>query len=58
MDPKILSDLWQVGGAGFTSAEDAAIYLVRFGDKAALIDAGCGNGHDLLKSNEIGRAHV
>ena len=31
--------------------EDAAIYLARFEDKAALIDAGCGNGHDLLRSN-------
>ena len=51
MEHKILPDLWQVGGAGFSSPEDAAIYLVRFGDKAALVDAGCGNGHDLLKSN-------
>jgi glyoxylase-like metal-dependent hydrolase (beta-lactamase superfamily II) len=51
MEPKILKNLWQVGGAGFSSSEDAAIYLIRFGDKAALVDAGCGNGHDLLKIN-------
>jgi hypothetical protein len=51
MEPKILLNLWQVGGPVFTSSEDAAIYLIRFGDKAALIDAGCGNGHDLLKIN-------
>jgi glyoxylase-like metal-dependent hydrolase (beta-lactamase superfamily II) len=51
MEPKILENLWQVGGAGFTSPEDAAIYLVRFGSKVAIIDAGCGNGYDLLKSN-------
>lgn len=51
MEPKILSNIWQVGGAGFSSPEDAAIYLIRFGDKAALIDAGCGTGHDLLKVN-------
>lgn len=51
MEPKILKNLWQVGGTGFTSPEDTAIYLVRFGDKAVLIDAGCGNGHDLLKIN-------
>ena len=51
MAPKILPNLWQVGGAGFSSPEDAAIYLVRFGNKATLIDAGCGNDHDLLKSN-------
>ena len=47
MEPEILPNLWQVGGAGFSSPEDAAIYLARFGDKAALVDAGCGNGHDL-----------
>ena len=51
MEAKILLDLWQVGGAGFTSPDDAAIYLVRFGDKAVLIDAGCGNGHEALKAN-------
>ena len=51
MEPEILPNLWQVGGPGFSSPEDAAIYLVRFGNKAALIDAGCGNGHDLLKAN-------
>ena len=51
MEPEILPNLWQVGGACFSSPEDAAIYLVRFGDKATLVDAGCGNGHDLLKPN-------
>jgi hypothetical protein len=35
---EILKNLWQVGGAEFTSVEDAAIYLIRFGKKAALID--------------------
>ena len=48
---KILENLWQVGGAGYTSVEDAAIYLIRFGEKAALIDAGCGGAHDNLASN-------
>ena len=51
METKILSDLWQVGGPGFSSPDDAAVYLVRFGRKAALIDAGCGNGHASLKLN-------
>ena len=51
MDAKILSDLWQVGGPGFSSPDDAAVYLVRFGRKAALIDAGCGNGQTSLKFN-------
>ena len=48
---KIMENLWQVGGAEFTSVEDAAIYLIRFGEKAALIDAGCGGGHDHLVNN-------
>jgi glyoxylase-like metal-dependent hydrolase (beta-lactamase superfamily II) len=48
---EIIKNVWQVGGAGFTSPDDAAIYLVRFGEKAALIDAGCGNGHDKLINN-------
>jgi glyoxylase-like metal-dependent hydrolase (beta-lactamase superfamily II) len=48
---EIMENLWQVGGAEFTSVEDAAIYLIRFGDKAALIDAGCGNAHNDLINN-------
>jgi glyoxylase-like metal-dependent hydrolase (beta-lactamase superfamily II) len=48
---EIMENLWQVGGAEFTSVEDAAIYLIRFGDKAALIDAGCGGAHDHLVDN-------
>jgi glyoxylase-like metal-dependent hydrolase (beta-lactamase superfamily II) len=48
---EITANLWQVGGAEHTSVEDAAIYLVRFGEKAALIDAGCGGAHDTLVSN-------
>jgi len=48
---EIIENLWQVGGAEFTSVEDAAIYLIRFGDKAALIDAGCGSAHNDLINN-------
>ena len=48
---KILENLWQVGGAEYTSVEDAAIYLIRFGPKAALIDAGCGGAHEDLANN-------
>ncbi len=51
MEAKILANLWQVGGPGFTSSDDAAVYLVRFGGKAVLIDAGCGGGHESLKLN-------
>jgi glyoxylase-like metal-dependent hydrolase (beta-lactamase superfamily II) len=46
---KIRENLWQVGGGGLTDIADAAIYLVRFDGKAALVDAGCGYGHSRLK---------
>lgn len=48
---KITEDLWQVGGEGLTAPGDAAVYLVRFGRQAALIDAGCGPGHQRLVQN-------
>jgi len=48
---KIVQNLWQVGGSGFTAAEDAAVYLIRFGQQAALIDAGCGHAHQQLVAN-------
>ncbi|MGD9132958.1 MAG: hypothetical protein PVF78_04895, partial [Desulfobacterales bacterium] len=48
---KILQNLWQVGGGDMTAPEDAAIYLVKSGDQAALFDAGCGNGHERLVEN-------
>jgi glyoxylase-like metal-dependent hydrolase (beta-lactamase superfamily II) len=48
---KILENLWQVGGAEFTTVEDAAIYLIRFDDKAILIDSGCGAEHEMLVEN-------
>jgi glyoxylase-like metal-dependent hydrolase (beta-lactamase superfamily II) len=51
MSRKILHHLWQVGGEGLTAPGDAAIYLVRFGDRAALIDAGCGGAHARLAAN-------
>jgi glyoxylase-like metal-dependent hydrolase (beta-lactamase superfamily II) len=48
---KIVQNLWQVGGGSLTVAEDAAVFLVRFGKQAALIDAGCGGGHERLIDN-------
>jgi glyoxylase-like metal-dependent hydrolase (beta-lactamase superfamily II) len=42
----VCDHVWQVGGSGLSAAGDAAIYLLVFGDRAALIDAGCGQGHD------------
>jgi len=44
----VKDQLWQVGGGGLTDETDAAVYLVRFGDKAALIDAGTGMYHATL----------
>lgn len=49
MSQRILEGVWQVGGEGFTNPADAAIYLLRAGDEAALVDAGCGKGHERLK---------
>ena len=48
---KIMPNLWQVGGGSLSAPEDAAVYLVRFGEQAALIDAGCGGGHKRLVEN-------
>jgi glyoxylase-like metal-dependent hydrolase (beta-lactamase superfamily II) len=48
---KILDNIWQVGGMDFTDSADAAIYLIQFGNAAALIDAGTGYGHGRLKEN-------
>jgi glyoxylase-like metal-dependent hydrolase (beta-lactamase superfamily II) len=46
-----MENLWQVGGAEYTTVEDAAIYLVRFKDRAVLIDSGCGEEHEMLVNN-------
>ena len=51
LSEKIKDNLWQVGGVGLTDPSDAAVYLVRFGDKAALIDAGSGRDHPQLIKN-------
>jgi len=48
---EIVQNLWQVGGGDLTAPEDAAIYLLRLGKQAALIDAGCGNAHNRLVDN-------
>lgn len=44
----ITGEIHQVGGSGFTSDEDAAVYLIQVGSHAALVDAGCGRHHELL----------
>lgn len=48
---KITSEIFQVGGSGFTSMEDAAIYLISSDGHAALVDAGCGHSTGRLFKN-------
>lgn len=48
---KIVDNLWQVGGPGLTSEEDAAVFLLRIGPAAALIDSGCGGAQRRLVDN-------
>jgi len=48
---KITEDIYQVGGAGFTSPEDAAIYLISMDGHHALVDAGCGRMLERLFQN-------
>jgi glyoxylase-like metal-dependent hydrolase (beta-lactamase superfamily II) len=48
---KITSEIFEVGGGRLTSPEDAAIYLIRFGEQSALVDAGCGPATDKLLAN-------
>ncbi|MCD6586117.1 MAG: MBL fold metallo-hydrolase [Desulfobacteraceae bacterium] len=54
MKLKITSEIFQVGGAGYTAPEDAASYLICFNGKSALVDAGCGNRLDRLYANISG----
>lgn len=48
---EITSEIFQVGGAHLTSPEDAAIYLIKFGQESALVDAGCGRAAKKLLAN-------
>ena len=48
---KITDEIYQVGGEGLTSPEDAAIYLINFTGHAALVDAGCGRSNDRVIKN-------
>jgi glyoxylase-like metal-dependent hydrolase (beta-lactamase superfamily II) len=48
---KVTEEIHQVGGGGFTDPEDGAAYLIRFGEEAALVDAGCGRSVEKLLGN-------
>lgn len=48
---RVTDEIYQVGGGALTSPEDAAIYLIRVGEEASLVDAGCGQGTERLLRN-------
>lgn len=48
---RITSEIFQVGGEGFTSSQDASIFLIKIGTQLSLIDSGCGFGEETLKEN-------
>ncbi len=48
---QITNEIFRVGGSGLTSYQDAAVYLIKFGEQAALVDAGCGDDTDQLLNN-------
>lgn len=50
-DLQITSEIWQVGGPGFTATEDAAVYLIVVDGHMALVDAGCGGNDTQLIAN-------
>ena len=53
MFQSITSEIFQVGGAEYTSPEDAAVYLIHFNGESALVDAGCGRSLNRLFKNII-----
>jgi len=48
---KIIRGVYQVGGSNLTSGDDAAIYLIDFGDELVLIDAGAGRSTAQIVQN-------
>jgi glyoxylase-like metal-dependent hydrolase (beta-lactamase superfamily II) len=48
---KITSNIFLVGGSNKSDSADAAIYLIRSGSEAALVDAGTGGGTDRVLKN-------
>ena len=51
-----MENIWHIGGTGLRSVEDAANYLIRFGVKAAPIDAVCSGAQSSLAANISGAA--
>lgn len=47
----ITKEIFQIGGSGFSTQEDAAAYLIYMDGRAAIVDAGCGNATEKLLDN-------
>lgn len=54
---EITSEIFQIGGAGYTSPEDAAVYVINFDGHAAMVDAGCGRAWPWLPIKGIASTH-
>jgi len=48
---EIINGVYLIGGAGLTSADDAAIYLIDFGGDLVLIDSGAGRSSSQIVRN-------
>jgi glyoxylase-like metal-dependent hydrolase (beta-lactamase superfamily II) len=48
---EIVEGVYQIGGAGITNADDAAVYLIDFAGEQAMIDSGAGKSFSQLVNN-------
>ncbi len=48
---EIVSGVYQIGGAGITNADDAAVYLIDFAGEQVVIDSGAGRSFSQLVNN-------
>ncbi len=48
---EIVNGVYQIGGAGISTAEDAAVYLIDFAGEQAMVDSGAGRSFALLVNN-------
>ncbi|HPD55926.1 MAG TPA: MBL fold metallo-hydrolase [Smithellaceae bacterium] len=48
---EIVSGVYQIGGSGITTADDAAVYLIDFAGEQVMIDSGAGRSFSLLVNN-------
>jgi glyoxylase-like metal-dependent hydrolase (beta-lactamase superfamily II) len=48
---EIVAGVFQIGGGGITSADDAAVYLIDFAGELVMIDSGAGRSFSQLVNN-------